>query len=374
MIASQKIGKSFMGALGYNLKKLNHPDPAKRAELLDTNFTCLDNKQIAFEVDLLRQLRPGLNRYVYHTSLNFHKDDKLNNDLLLKIAHQYLEANGFNNNQYLIFRHHDADHPHLHLLVNRINFDGEVVSDSNNFKRSEQILRYIERQYNLVQVSQSKSSQLRAATKNELEKVIRTGKPSGKMLLQEVLLDILKQPKLSLQDFIRQSEAKGIHLLFNQQSTGRISGITYFIDDLKITGQKLGKRFKWAELIKQLNYEQIRDGEAISQANSRTRENYPNTAGQQGIKAGSDGLYWGSTAGASNDDRQPAANEEAGNAAYRNSERSPSTDTHPDTLYRDTDSLYHDTNDTLYHDTPEINISIADDVDDERVFRRKRRR
>lgn len=212
-----------MGALNYNLKKLSHPDPRQRAELLSTNFASMDASYIRKELNLVRALRPNLNRYVYHTSLNFHPDDKVDNDKLLKIAHEYLEGLGFTNNQYFIFRHHDAEHPHLHLLVNRITFDGGVVSDSNNFKHSEKILRSIELRYNLIQVNQFEPSQikqnqlqmnrlektqLRAATKDELEMVIRTGKPSDKMLLQEKLMLILQQPKLSLQDFIRQTRLK----------------------------------------------------------------------------------------------------------------------------------------------------------------------
>jgi hypothetical protein len=128
MIASQKIGKSFIGALNYNLKKLNHPDVNLRAVLLDTNFTSMEMHHIKMEVDLLRELRPNLNRYVYHTSLNFLKDEEasLTNGKLLAIAHDYLFANGFTNNQYFIFRHYDAEHPHLNLLVNRISFDGSV--------------------------------------------------------------------------------------------------------------------------------------------------------------------------------------------------------------------------------------------------------
>ncbi|WP_428331754.1 relaxase/mobilization nuclease domain-containing protein [Mucilaginibacter sp.] len=111
-----------MGALNYNLKKLYHPDPALRAELLDTNFTSLDIRQIKKEVDWLRSLKPNLNKYVYHTSLNFPKEDQFDNHKLMAIAHDYLNASGYSNNQYFIFRHHDADHPHLHLLVNRISF------------------------------------------------------------------------------------------------------------------------------------------------------------------------------------------------------------------------------------------------------------
>ncbi|MBD1362629.1 relaxase/mobilization nuclease domain-containing protein [Mucilaginibacter sp. ZT4R22] len=52
---------------------------------------------------------------------------------------------GFTDNQYMIFRHHDAGHPHIHLMVNRITFDGNVISDSNYVKRSEALLRKLER-------------------------------------------------------------------------------------------------------------------------------------------------------------------------------------------------------------------------------------
>jgi hypothetical protein len=171
MIASQKIGKSFMGALNYNLRKVNHPDASKRAKLLDTNFDCTTLSEVKKEVDLLRELRPNLSRYVYHTSLNFAMEDMvvLSNEKLLAIAHDYLEANGFDNNQYFIFRHFDAGHPHLHLLVNRIRFDGSVVSDSNNYKKSEDILRELESRYKLTTVAPSKEVKQRAAKKDEIE-------------------------------------------------------------------------------------------------------------------------------------------------------------------------------------------------------------
>lgn len=40
MLADQKIGKSFMGTLAYNLKKLKLEDSNRRAELLETNLAC----------------------------------------------------------------------------------------------------------------------------------------------------------------------------------------------------------------------------------------------------------------------------------------------------------------------------------------------
>jgi hypothetical protein len=274
MIASQKIGKSFMGALSYNVRKLVHPDEQLRAELLDTNFTTLDRHQIKQEVELLRSLRPNLNRYVYHTSLNFAKEDVLDNDTLLAIAHEYLKASGFTNNQYLIFRHHDADHPHVHLLVNRISFDGEVVSDSNNYQKSEAIIRRLERQYGLTQVENSKQASNKAVKKDELEMVVRTGKPSHKMVLQEILGNLLKEERMTFREFVGRGEKAGINFLFNQGSTGRVSGVTFFYEGFKIKGQALGNQYKWSSLVKLMDYEQIRHRETVSQANERTAAAY----------------------------------------------------------------------------------------------------
>jgi hypothetical protein len=276
MIASQKIGKSFLGALNYNLKKLYHPDQNKRAELLDSSFASTDSRMIQQELRLIRTLKPNLKRYVYHTSLNFSIEDELNNNKLLLIAHDYLKESGYTNNQYMIFRHHDAPHPHIHLLVNRISFDGTVVSDSNNFKRSEGIIRKLEQKYNLKEVQSSKETLLKAAKIGEIERTLRTGKPSDKLLLQNKLINILNLGNITIKELIERGERQGIHFLFNQATTGKISGITYFHNGFKIKGQALGNRFKWAELIQQINYEQIRDGKAISEANSRTRTNYGN--------------------------------------------------------------------------------------------------
>ncbi|MET3981162.1 hypothetical protein ABIB62_003761 [Mucilaginibacter sp. UYP25] len=293
MIAEQIIGKSFMGALGYNLRKFNLKDISQRAELLETNFASMDLGLIKMEINLVRRMRPAVGNYVYHTSLNFSQEEneKLSNDKLLAIASDYLQGMGFTNNQYMIFRHYDAGHPHIHLLANRIKFDGGIVSDSKNFDHSEALSRKLERLHDLKPVMQSKyiaiqtspnnikvfptkSTFRRSPKKGEIEMVVRTGEASHKMLVQEKLLLILNQPKRSMQDFIQQCEAEDVHLLFNQATTGHISGITFFYKDFKAKGQALGSRFKWIEIVKQLDYEQDRDRQSISEANGRTKAKY----------------------------------------------------------------------------------------------------
>ncbi len=270
MIAKQSIGKSFMGALDYNLMKMEHPDPGHRATLLETNSQSMDRDQILAELSMMKQMNPRLQRNTWHTSLNFPKEDQLSDKKMLAIAREYMMKIGFDNNLYFIFRHHDAGHMHAHVLALRNRFDGSVVSDSNNYSRSEKIIRDIEKKYNLKETQSSKKAMRRAPTKSEIEIAIRTGLPSTKMELQDMVALAIQHSR-SVSEFIQNLEKQNIYPRFNQASTGRVSGISYSFGDFLIKGQKLGRQFTWGNIIKQLDYEKTRDRQEISQANDRKR-------------------------------------------------------------------------------------------------------
>lgn len=282
MIAKQSIGKSFSGALNYNLKKMNSQDPKKRAELLVTNFTSMEKAMIRKELAVMKALNPKLKRNTWHTSLNFAIGENISNDKMKSIAEKYMKQMGFDNNLHFIFRHHDTAHAHCHILALRNKFDGTVVSDSHNYQKSEVVIRALETRYHLVKIKSSKHSKNKALNKDELEMIQRTGTPSNKLLLQEKVRDAIIHSR-SINEFIHQLESHGISVLFNQASTGRVSGITYQISGFKIRGQALGNQFKFGSITKEINYEQNRDGQAISQANSRTREKYE--AGRKTIQS-----------------------------------------------------------------------------------------
>lgn len=266
MTADQVKGKSFRGALRYNLEKMEH----KGAEVLDTTFAKVTEKSIMREVTMVRMQRPNLQKYFYHTSLNFPPHEKISNEQMVQIARDYLIRNGFDQHQYIVFRHHDADHPHMHLLVNRIGYDGSVVSDSNDYARSEKVLRQLEKEHRLTIVVSSKEAKERAMTKDELEMMKRTNEPSVKMQLQVILQGVL-QHKPDTEQFIKALEAKGVNVLFNQASTGFVSGISYGYQGLLFKGASLGNAYKWTNVKNTIGYEQERDRAAIYEANIRTR-------------------------------------------------------------------------------------------------------
>jgi hypothetical protein len=212
--------------------------------------------------------------------------------------------------------------------------------------------------------------------------VYRTGEASAKMELQERILRLVSGPSISLQEFINKCEAEGIHLLFNQASTGRVSGITYFYGDLKIKGQKLGNRFKWAELIKNLDYEQGRDSKAISQASERTRAIYGDSNTVLHHTTGGLGSTTAVTAADADQLLQPTGiveaderyAEQTGAAAdsYGAGNHRSGQDAGSRANVDKDAGGYADWRD--YAGSYDIDVEISDDIDDEAILGRNRRR
>lgn len=261
-------GKGFGGALRYNMEKVEK----NLAEVLDHSFVEISMKSILKEVQMIKVMRPNLQKYFYHTSINFPPSEDLTNATMTKIGREYLQKSGFTQHQYIMFRHHDADHPHLHILVNRIGYDGKVLSDSNDFAQCEKILRELEKKYKLTEVISSNQAKERAMTKNELEMMKRTNTPSYKIVLQAIIKNALhSKPRLTCSEFVEALQNKGINILFNQASTGYVSGISYSYEGMIIKGAKLGNDFKWTEIKSSIDYEQERDRTTIEQTNARTK-------------------------------------------------------------------------------------------------------
>jgi Relaxase/Mobilisation nuclease domain len=266
MTANLIKGKGFRGALRYNLEKVEK----SVAEVLDHSFASVSEKSILKEVEMIKVLRPNLQKFFYHTSINFPPSEELSNAMMTKIGQEYLLESGFTQHQYIMFRHYDADHPHLHILVNRIGYDGKVLSDSNDFARCEKVIRELEKRYKLTQVASSQQAKQRAATKDEWEMMKRTKTPSHKMKLQTIIKDVLnKNSKVTCSEFIQVLQNKGIQTQFNIATTGHVSGISYSYKGLIMTGSKLGADFKWTTLKNKIDYDQQRDQITILQANAQ---------------------------------------------------------------------------------------------------------
>ena len=263
MIAKMVKGRGFRGALEYDLQE-------GKSELLETNLSGQTPRTMAREFGEVRQLRPTLGKAVLHVALSIPPGEHLTDDQWRAIGHRYLDEMGFNDNQYVITRHTDTDHEHIHILANRITFTGEVVSDSQDWKRQEALMRIIERDYGLTLVAPSQEAARKAPTKGEIEYALRTGQASIKQRLQS-LCDAAMQDCPSFTEYVERLEAVGVDLIPTVQLNGaKVSGLMYRLDDTLMKGSDLGKGYSPVGLAKKgVTYAQDRDFAAVNACRQR---------------------------------------------------------------------------------------------------------
>ena len=146
MIAKIMKGSGFKGIINYIL------DPKKGTELIDSSGVRTDgiNHIVQSFIDQT-ELNPRVGKVVGHISLSFSAQDspKLSNEWMVKVAREYLDKMGIKDTQYIIGRHFDKEHPHIHIAFNRIDNNGKTISDRNDRFRSEKICKELTAKYGL---------------------------------------------------------------------------------------------------------------------------------------------------------------------------------------------------------------------------------
>ena len=278
MIAKQVKGKDFYGVLKYNQNKVDKGE----AIVLDTNLASNSVVKQTKEFNVVRQLKSNLSKAVYHVSLNLPYNDanKLSNHEFSNLAKDYLEGMGFDENQYIVYKHFDVDHSHIHIVANRVKFSANVVSDSQDYKRSEALIRKLELKYKLTELIRKEESNV--LSKGEIEKCLRTGDVPERLELQNILIEILNQ-NLLMKDLVNKLKSKGVNVKINQSLTTEfISGISFEYKGTFYKGSKIHKNFSWNNIkTKIITNEQNRNHSIIPEDNVGIRATETKTIGDE---------------------------------------------------------------------------------------------
>lgn len=161
MVAKIISGKSIRGALNYNENKVKQ---GKASCVLAHKFGSVAN-ELSFINKLTRfqkltERNPKVKTNALHISLNFDVSEKLEIKKLNAIAQTYMERIGFGEQPYLVYKHTDAAHPHVHIVSTLIQPNGKR-KDIHNLGRvqSEKARKEIEKEFNLVP-AESKSKKI----------------------------------------------------------------------------------------------------------------------------------------------------------------------------------------------------------------------
>ena len=116
MIAKISATENLGGALGYNFKKVEKGEAniLLAAELYQSNDGNYTMEDVLADMQALIPKKCRTKKTVFHCSLNPHPDEKLSDEQLTQIANKYMEALGYGNQPYIVFKHNDIAREHIH--------------------------------------------------------------------------------------------------------------------------------------------------------------------------------------------------------------------------------------------------------------------
>lgn len=168
---------------------------------------------------------------------------------MAKIALEYMELTGIRNTQFLLVRHHNTDNPHCHLVYNRINYDGKVISSQNDFKRNEIATKKLKDKYGLTYAEDKSKTNVQKL--HEPERV--------KYEIHNAVKAALKRSR-TWEDFNEELKRSGIHLEFafrrkNTRAVDDIQGIRFIKNGLTFKASDVSRQFSYSKLNEQLSWD-----------------------------------------------------------------------------------------------------------------------
>ena len=152
MIAKISVAENLGGALGYNFKKVEKGEASilLAQGLYQNKEGTYTMAEVFTDMQAVIPEKCRTKKMVFHCSLNPHPDEKLSDETLTQIAKEYMEALGYGNQPYIVFKHNDISREHIHIVSLRVDSKGRKINDRFEKRRSKQITDALERKYNLI--------------------------------------------------------------------------------------------------------------------------------------------------------------------------------------------------------------------------------
>lgn len=261
MMAKIRSGQGFAGLVDY----------ANDIKNKDTNIIASDgvdltsNKSIVASFSLQAKSRPSLRNFVGHISLNFSPEDtpKLSDRLMADIAQEYLRRMGIVNTQYVVFRHHDKPHAHVHIVYNRVDNDGNAMVGDQGFRKSARITQALTREYGLAFGKGKKK-----VNRDRLQ-----GKDAVKYRIYDAVVDAMKTCR-SMEALKVALAARGIGMNIVRNAEGKAKGVIFTCDNISFAGYRIDRSMTYAKLCQRMGIVPDVAGNAtdISASDDRTQQ------------------------------------------------------------------------------------------------------
>ncbi|WP_302461390.1 relaxase/mobilization nuclease domain-containing protein, partial [Bacteroides clarus] len=187
-------------------------------------------------------MNPDLKKPVGHIALSYSAVDapKLTDEKMIQLAQEYMREMKITDTQYIIVRHQDREHPHVHIVFNRIDNNGKTISDRNDMYRNEQVCKKLKAKHGLYFAGgkeQVKQHRLKEPDKSKYEIYHAVKNEIGKSRNWQQLQERLAE--------------KGITVRFKYKGqTDEIQGVSFSKGEYTFKGSEIDRSFSFSKLDK----------------------------------------------------------------------------------------------------------------------------
>ena len=235
MMAKITKGSDFKGVVDYII------DKNKNTQIVAHDGLFMENKDtIAMSFNTQSQMNNKVSKPVGHIALSFSKEDepRLTNRVMAGIALEYMERMGIRDTQFFIARHFDKEHPHVHIAYNRIDNNGNTISDRNERLRSSRICKELTMKYGL-HMADGKDN----VKRERLKEPDRT---------KYELYDILKMEVSRCGNWnvlVANLKRQGVEVHFKHKGqTDEIQGVVFTKNGYRFNGSKVDRQFSYSKI------------------------------------------------------------------------------------------------------------------------------
>lgn len=289
-------GSDFKGVVDYIL------DKDKGTQIVASDGLFMENKDtIAMSFDIQCQMNNKVSKPVGHIALSFSKKDEphLTSRVMADIALEYMERMGIRDTQFFIARHFDKEHPHVHIAFNRIDNNGNTISDRNERLRSTRICKELTTKYGLHMAGGKDN-----VKRNRLKEPDRT---------KYELYDILKAEVSRCGNWnvlAANLKRQGVEVHFKHKGqTNEVQGVVFIKNGYRFNGSKVDRQFSYSNIDAALRRNRYNERMGMTaKAHEATTQSVPSGTVQSELFNGSLGLLNGS--GSSYNTADTEANQE----------------------------------------------------------------
>lgn len=223
-VAQYVLDKPGAEVVGSNLA---YPDDV-HAIAAEIRFSCRDSKRLKLTT--------------YHASLAVAPPEHLSDDLWHQVARDYLDKMHYGLSPYLVVRHTDTEHDHIHIVAGRFDLStGKRVPDSWDHYNAIEAIRDIEAEYGFELTPKAGSAERQSPTVGMIRHERDTSQPAVKPELQDLVDDLTSQVN-SLDELADHLEQAGVELHVKPINETTL-GLTYQFKGLYFSASQLGRAY-----------------------------------------------------------------------------------------------------------------------------------